>query len=307
VSPKKAVKLADWAAWLKKNNRLGHPTLGLGIAHVYDHIEAIGKARPYTLAELHLFGHASSSHLHGSGTAFVNTYEWRPPGWPTGLTMPPDKRSPLDLDARANVDFLGRGGTFRSAFAPGALSYVWGCQWHRPDHALIRAVRLALKGRMLQDVQTFDIPITHSALEADKFVEMFKEPFKGASHRLGAASGEWDAKKQIWRGLPGKWVRAYVALLLDRTYMQALANASRRCVLGGLPATYSNYDSKPEPPEPRLSHIPMGPRHYLSQEEAKKAEDYTPVMMFFKNSFGTRFGPGHHPTFGRGFAIYEPH
>jgi hypothetical protein len=298
----KSVKLADWAAWLKSNKKLGHPGLGLGIEHVYDHVEAIGKARPGTLAELHLLGHASSSHDDANGTAFVNTWEWR--DWTSGLAMLTSSRSPLDLDARANVDFRARGPNFAKAFAAEAFSQVWGCNWHRPDHAILVAVRAALKGKALADTQTFDIPIGNTALGPAEFEELFRNPFARSTKKpVPPAPGGPNPKKTIWKGLTGRWLRDYFAALLDRTYMKALARASGRHVLGGLPTTYSEYDSKRHPPEPLLSHIPMGAGRYTSDA---KAQNFLGVMAFFEKTYGTTFGAGAHRTFGRGFAWYEP-
>jgi hypothetical protein len=301
VSPK-TVKLADWAAWLKQNKKLGHPELGLGIEHVYDHVEAIGKARPGNLAELHLFGHASSSHDDANGTAFVNTWEFRDK-WNSGLVMPANKRSPLDLDARANVDFVGRSASFAKAFGSEAFSQVWGCNWHRPDHAVLHAVRGALKGKALKDNQTFDIPIGNTHLGPAEFEEMFTKPFAHSSSKpVTAAPGAINAKKNVWKGLTGKWVRDYFAALLDRTYMKALARASGHHVLGGLPVTYSSYDNKRHPPEPLLCHIPMGTKWYRSDA----SDNFLEVMAFFAQTYGSTFGPGAHPKYGRGFAWYDP-
>ena len=131
--------------WLKDSATSKWSSHGLSINHVYKHLEWIGKYEPYTLEELHLFGHAASAHRPRSGTAFVNTDH---------LSKDTTKRDPLDLDARADLDFTPATidtKAFRMAFAKGAMSYVWGCNWHFPVFIMIRDAAKALKGRPLKD------------------------------------------------------------------------------------------------------------------------------------------------------------
>jgi len=297
-----AVPVADWVKWLSKNRKLGHPHLGLGIEHVYEAIEAIGKQRPGSLAEFHLFGHASSSHDDANGTAFVNTYEWR--GWNTGLSMPANRRSPLDLDARAHVDFAARSKSFAGAFATDAFSQVWGCNWHRPSHAIMHEVLRTLGRKPLTDTHTFVIPIGNTHLDPKEFEKLFTQPFARSSIKpVSRAPGSLSANKTVWSGLTGKWIREYYAALLDRTYMKRLARASGHHVLGGLPTTYSDYDNKMHGSEPMLSHIPMGTGLYRRDTNPPT---FVRRLGFFRDTFQVTFGPGAHPKYGRGFAWYEP-
>jgi hypothetical protein len=296
------VKLADWAKWLKKNKKLGFPNLGLGIEHVYADIEVIGRKRPGCLAEFHLLGHAGSSHNEASGAAFVNTWEWRTS--PHGLSMKADRRSQLDLDARANVDFRTRSSNFAKAFGADAFSQVWGCNWHRPSHAIVTQIVLKRGTKKLTDAETFTIKIDYTELKPDEFEKLFTKPFEHSrSKPVKLAPGSFDAKKIEWKGLTGRWVRDYLAALIDRTYMKALARASKRPVLGGLPTTYSDYDVKAEGGWPLLAHIPMGTGRYTNDPNAV---NFSKTLEFYEATFGVKFGRGAHPRFGRGFAWYDP-
>ena len=78
--------------------------------------------------------------------------------------------------------------------------------------------------------------------------------------------------------------------------MKALARASGRHVLGGLPATYSEYDSIRHGGEPLLSHIPMGKGLYTADAGA---QNFLGVMAFFARNYATTFGPGAHRSTAR--------
>ncbi|HEU5323321.1 MAG TPA: hypothetical protein VFX28_21110 [Methylomirabilota bacterium] len=266
--------------WLKKFGTSNWQDHGMSIRDVYYHVEFIGQHKPYTLHELHLFGHASSAHYPHSGTAFVNTDHFGGD----------DKRHPLDIDARGDLDFIPATvdpRRFRMAFARGAMSVVWGCNWHRPVFDMIRQAHKATGGKPFTDTTVFRFQWREANVSGTK------SDFQAL---MEADKGGWDDKKNAIEKT-GAFVRRTLQKLLDDSYMQRLADASARCVTGGLPGTYSDYDEKGAL---RLSHIPMaglfGPK-----------EDFRPIMEFFATNFGTAFNrDGLHPKFGRGFALYCP-
>ena len=274
----------DQSAWFKQFEKSIWSDQGLSILHIYEHIVFIGKHFPYTLKELHLFGHASSAHRSGSGTAFVNT---------DPLSRDRSKRDPLDLDARADLDFMAptiNTTEFRMAFAKGAMSYVWGCNWHLPVFVMIRDASRALGSNPLQDATQFK----------------FKFPAKDqrAPHPLKELRdivdcGEWNDKTSVLE-MKGECLRKLLTHLLENSYMQRLADASAHCVTGGVPGTFSDYDERSEKGAPRLSHIPMGGLYGTTQ-------NLRMVLNFFAKRLGTKFNKeGADKDFGRGFALYCP-
>jgi hypothetical protein len=282
------VKLADWLAKFEKSKRAD---LGLSIRDVYDHIEKVGALSPYTLRELHLFGHASSSaHSLLSGTAFVNTNHW----WAKA------ERHPLDMDARAGLDFQPKtinGKNFRMAFAKGAMSYVWGCNWDIPLYRLFQNVQKKLGQQPLKDDARFPISWRGTREQLDALVK-----------RAACSPVTWkgDAKSTATE-LTGKCVLAILRVMVRDTYMQKLADASAHCVTGGLPGTYSNYDSKSEKGEPKLLHIPMGSLYCAPTKEEPCNERYQDVMRFYARHLGISFNrDGADTEFGRGFALFCP-
>jgi hypothetical protein len=279
------------SVWLEKitqqlkAKKLKKSEIGPGILDVYSHIEFIGKHKPYTLHELHLFGHASSAHYPHSGTAFLNTNH---------LSRDHSKRDSLDLDARADLDFLPSTidqKLFRMAFAKGAMSYVWGCNWHRPIYDMVRQAQSALGSKALTDQSEFQFKWRGEGVSGEK------DDFQAISSL--ASCGAWNNKKNVLE-MDGKCLRTILTQLLRNSYMQQLANASSHCVTGGLPGTYSDYDNKTERGNLRLSHIPMGGLYGTTH-------NLTPVMEFFEKQLGITFNKqGAHRKFGRGFALYCP-
>lgn len=275
---------------------------GLSIVHAYAYVESIGRSRPGTLAELHLFGHASSAHYPGSGTAFVNTDD--------PLQGSGGKRHPLDLDARANVDFLPATmdvAAFARAFSSEAMSFVWGCNWFRPIYYLLRTLSAQLtKDKALEAhaALKFEWRDSGSQDSEDNFRRFFEvDPVAWCRQRHTARPS-------------GKWVRDKLQKLLDESYMQRLADASGHAVTGGLPGTYSDYDDDPKIAlSKRLSHIPMGKRFRKPPGIDPKTKrpgtltDLRPVLRVFKRHFAVTFNQqekGLDPDFGRGFGIYRP-
>jgi hypothetical protein len=269
-------------AWLDRFGSTQWDKVGVSIRHVYQHIEYLGAHHPYTLQQFHLFGHASSSHSPRSGTALVNTDDWG-----RGAA-----RHPLDLDPRADLDLVPPTidpTKFRMAFATGAMSYVWGCNWHRPLFDVIRQAARALRGKKLQDGTV--LRFTWRGNDVSGPLEQFKSI-------LGASQSGWnDPGNTAERN--GAFIRRLVMSLIARTYMQQLADASARCCTGGLPGTYSDYDVRREGRELRLSHIPMG--RYGTQDV------FSSVLRFYVSSLGVPLNrAGAHREFGRGFGLYCP-
>jgi hypothetical protein len=275
------------ADWHKKFGSAQWDKVGLSIRHVYSHIEAIGANNPGTLVEFHQLGHASSSEYPHSGTALVNTNHLR------GRTI----RYPLDLDPRGDLDFLASSinqTKFRKAFARDAFSQVWGCNWYRPVYSVVRQVAHQLGTKTLTDTMRFtlawgDEVMSGTLGEFMAFVE--------------TSRGGWDAKRKLIVR-DGAYVRRVVLSGIAKTYMQHLANASGHCVAGGLPATYSEYDVRPEGRDPLLMNIPMRGKYGNNDP---KSDSFLGILAFYEKSLGITFRrEGAHPRFGRGYALYCP-
>jgi len=254
----------------------------LSIHDVYRRIEELGRTAPYTLEELQLWGHASSSaYSSNNGTAFANTDNVAIAGR-TG-------RNPLDLDARAILDFepftIDRR-LFRMAFARGAMTIVWGCNWSRPFYDILGQTMKQLGSKPLTDTVQF----------------IFNwRPGTGGDegwfrHLMGLQPA--DATKNIKKD--GKFIRDLVTRLLRETYMQRLADTTSRCVTGGVPGVGSDYDERSEKKSPCLSNIPMAPLYGMN-------ENMRHVLNFYSTHFGTVYNKdGADPKFGRGFALFCP-
>jgi hypothetical protein len=281
------VKQAEWIAKFHQSDWNDH---GLNIRHIYQHIVEIGQTTPYRLQEFHSFGHASSStYGYLSGTAFVNT---------THIGTEADERHPLDLDPRTGLDFrpsIMDFDNFRMAFALGAMSYVWGCNWDVPIFVFIRDLH-AKVGKKQLELQTFKL---NWKGERKEFLELIK--------RAGCKA-EWKDDKTKTIEITGKCVQTLLRRLLQDTYMQGLANVSAHCATGGVPGTWSDYDHKREKSgEPLLSHIPMAGLYCTPTKDNPCKEDYRHIMDFYLKHIGVAFNrDGADKNFGRGFALYCP-
>jgi len=282
----KATWLSTFAqnkTWLTSYAKLLEKDRHLSILDVYRHVEFIGKHNPYTLYELHLFGHASSSaHSPNSGTAFLNTDHVDIPGQP-------GTRNPLDLDARATLDFSTstiNHKLLRMAFARGAMSYVWGCNWSRPLYDILGQTIEQLKGKPLEDKTAFKFRWRKGTGGDEGWFVYFMGLAKGAKTS--------DVVKD------GKFLRELLNRVFYDTYMQHLADVSAHCVTGGAPAVYSEYDDKAEKGAPCLLNIPMGGPYGASV-------NLRPILRFYAKHFGTQFNKdGADKDFGRGFVLYCP-
>lgn len=280
------------------SNPRGWSLHGLSVRHVYAYVETIGRSRPGTIVGLHLFGHASSAHRPNNGTAFVNTDDPRPVAAQTGA------RHPLDLDARAHLDFLPTTmdlAAFARAFAADARSHIWGCNWHRPVLDMITKARAQLlKDERLEDHRQFTLTWRDAGSQGTE--EEYRRYFK-------VDPATWCRSHRTVQ-LSGREVRGKLQEHIDLSYMQKLANASRHEVAAGLPGTYAEYDDAPKVPlNRRATHIPMG-RSYFRKPGAD-AHDFVHVFGFFERHFGVSFdlkekGPWLHAKYGRGFALYQP-
>ena len=283
--------------WLDKYAKRPEAQRYMSITDVYFHVQFIGKNNPYVLHELHLLGHASSSALsENSGTAFVNTDHIEIKGR-TG-------RHPLDLDARATLDFAAPtidARLFRMAFAKGATGFVWGCNWNRPLKTIIAQAALALGSKPLKDDSKFKFKWSDEGTHGKKeeFQKLLTEP--------GAAVPTTTTIERT-----GKFLRELLIAKIDATYMQRLADASAHCVSGGLPGVYSEYDDKPVKGAPCLAHIPMGTLYGVATLNRKTGKmeppiDLRGILAFYEKKMNRAFNKdGAHPTFGRGFGLFCP-
>jgi len=215
-------------------------------------------------------------------------------------SKPNQPRHPLDVDAR-RFDFAAVTmdlRAFRRAFALGAFSMVWGCNWDRVPLGvgwLSREVCAKAKPDTL-------VTIT-AALGAKR--EQIRNRFFGEGDDEPPLDPKLPYRKS-WREVQDGFRR-----LLRGSYMQAIADASARCAVGGAPGTYSDYDSKGSPP---LAHIPLGADYYVAAAEiaqlaakGDRVQDFRWLLQFYARCLGVVFhAEGTHPSFGRGFATYQP-
>ena len=283
------VELADWMArraedtkWLAQYEKRQASSRLLSVLDAYRRIEEIGRDAPYTLLDFQLWGHASSSaYSSNSGTAFANT-DHVPIGDDKG-------RHPLDLDARAIRDFdpvtIDRR-LFRMAFARGATTFVWGCNWSRPYYDVLGQVMKQLGSKPLKDDTAF---VLRWRPDTGGHEAWFR-------HLMGLQ--QTDPTKNIKKD--GKFIRDLVTRLLNETYMQQIANVTSRCASGGVPGVGSEYDNRSEKKAPCLSNIPMAPLY-------GETENMRHVLNFYAKHFDVQFNPdGAHEKFGRGYALYFP-
>jgi len=283
------VERIDWLAqraqntkWLAKYEKRPESSRLLSILDVYRRIQEIGATAPYTLEEFQLWGHASSSaYSSNSGTAFANTDHVD-----IGSS---NARHPLDLDARAIRDFdqvtMNRR-SFRMAFAKGAMTIVWGCNWSRPYYDFLGQVMKQLGSKPLKD----DTPFVFSWRAGTGGYEAWFRKLMDLQPT--------DPTKNIKKD--GKFIRALVTRLLRETYMQQIANVTSRCATGGVPGVGSDYDDRSEQKAPCLSNIPMAPLYGMN-------ENMRHVLNFYAKHFAVQFNrDGAEPKFGRGFAVYCP-
>lgn len=283
------VKMTEW---IKKNNSSSWRGHGLSVRFIYEQIEKIGQNSPYTLKELHFFGHASSgTYGDRSGPSLVNTSHFG------DLS----KRHPLDMDPRAGLDFISatiNQKNFRMAFAKGAMSYVWGCNWDVPLYRMIISLKKLLGSKKLTNDMKFKFNWAGT-----------EEEFKTLTTRAKCSGAVWKGDKPKTVDMDGKCVSAIFRAVIADTYMQRLADASAHCVTGGIPGTYSDYDDKSEKGAPLLTHIPMGTLYCVKNAAENKdcGEDYRDVMQLYATHFGVAFNKdGADSKYGRGFALYCP-
>jgi hypothetical protein len=275
-------KRAKNTTWLEQYEKRPDSSRLLSVLDVYKRIQQIGRDAPYTLQEFQLWGHASSSaYSSNNGTAFANTDHVDVVGRAG--------RHPLDLDARAIRDFdkvtIDRR-LFRMAFAKGAMTIVWGCNWSRPFYDVLGQAIKQLGTKPLKDDASFVFSWRQDTGGPEGWFRVLMD--------LKAGDPTKNVKKD------GKFLRELVQRLLRETYMQQLANLASRCVTGGVPGVGSDYDERSEQKQPCLSNIPLAPLYGMT-------DNMQHVLNFYVQHFGVRFNPdGAHPTFGRGFALYCP-
>lgn len=314
ISEISADEAVDEADYVKKLGASDWRDAGLSIRHVYEHLAGVGTgSSPYSVEEVHLFGHAPHAGGWGHGPVFMNTDDLGLPGDTRRYRMFDDaRRHPLDVDARGfdfhpdNFDVRA----FRRAFALGASSFIWGCNWDRAPLGVAYLSRKVCKTAKPSTSITIDKAqgASRERIRNDFFREglLVDEPKLLASEKY----------RKSWEEIAEGFRR-----LLRKSYMQSLADASARCAVGGVPGSYSEYDTKGTP---LGSHIPMGEKYYVSAKEleklAKKNEerkargrspdeiqDFRWLLSFYATCLGVDFHrEGAHATYGRGFAVYSP-
>lgn len=236
--PAGLVSFSDYESeWMKLANGEGSKLseTSISIIHVYDYIRTIGAARKPGdvggVQELHFLSHAWQG-----GPILANTTDL----YTLFPDMPhSDRRDPFDKDGRASKDFTETNFTgkqleqFRSAFAHDAFAFVWGCDATFFWKELIRQT-LKQQGN---GNTTFRFTYTYCWGDKGTFDRRLLDPSSGRSKQFSLD----DLRKAIQAELRS-------------TFMQALANAIQKPVIGALPGTSSDPDQN-VPAEYLLWHV----------------------------------------------------
>jgi hypothetical protein len=244
----------------------------ISIVNIYDYItDEIASKRPGTLSEFHIFSHAWAG-----GPILVNTFDSR-------STFP--ERDYLDKDGRTkDFDSINMIVTeFKKAFDQSASTFVWGCHAFGFMKTLIHET--IRQKKTVKDPTKKALQFVHNS-DWNSSVEYFHS-------ELGGSGGKSNL-------LSTNDIRDKVRESLKTSYMDRLAKASGARVLGGLPGTYSDYDTKGKTSELFL-HIPMGAPFGDEQ-------NFQSVLTFYKDIVGVGFDPsqGMSKVFGRGFGVFQP-
>jgi hypothetical protein len=277
ISHGKSIKLLDY---LNATSMVTKPVIS--ITDVYAYIEGFADtAKAGALLELHFFAHAFNvaRGLYSGGPILLNSLDLQP--------FQTDRHR-LDKDARAVKDF--RKPTmdpvkFAQAFAADAKSFVWGCNFQR--------------GFIRQFV--VHVSKNSQSLVQGKLMKISYGPDWGSESefrtRLGLAATAAIKDVSVTKAM----VETILCDANQVTYMQKLATASGRPVIGGPPGTYADYDSKKSPLT--LAHIPMSKDPFGDADVS-----FERALLFFKVHLGFSFDTtfGNHKNLGRGYMIYDP-
>lgn len=278
ISPHgKSIKLLDYS---NATSKVTKPVIS--ITDVYAYTEGFaGTAKAGALLELHFFAHAFNiaQGLYSGGPILLNSLDMNP--------FQVDRHL-LDKDARASKDFRKPTmdpAKFAQAFAADAKSFVWGCNFQR--------------GFIRQFVA--HVSKSSQSLAQGKLMKISYGADWGSESefrtRLGLAATAAIKNVSVTKAM----VETILRDTNQMTYMQKLATASGRPVIGGPPGTYADYDSKKNPLA--LAHIPMSKDPFGDTDVS-----FERALLFFKDHLGFRFDTtfGNHKGLGRGYMIYEP-
>lgn len=250
----------------------------ISVLDVYQYVIDVGKTRPNTVKEFHLFSHAWAG-----GPILVNCKD-------LAITPPALKRDPLDKDPRAGKDFNGSNvnpADIEKAFKKDATSFIWGCIAWTFMKQLVRFTNDQKSKISDPNAKKFQFIWTTDWVDSlDEFhAQLGGAPLSNKSDKLSLN----DVKKVITDAM-------------NSTYMQNLATASKNRVLGALPGTYSDLDNK-GPTAERFLHIPIG-----AKSSNKADENFSRTLNFYDKTMGVQFEPtkyGGWTPYGRGYGIYK--
>jgi hypothetical protein len=279
-------------AWSAATNRSGSglSETSISIIHVYDFIRSIAASKKDSktgVRELHFFSHAWQD-----GPILVNTPD---------LVGRNDKnaalRDPFDKDCRRTKDFNQANYTstqleqFKAAFADDAVTYLWGCDMDQLSKELIRQTALQLS----RGLSSFQFTFTKCWGNPDTFAE-----------KLG---GDATKSKRISMGD----IVQFLNDMIDDTYMRALAEATKRPVIGALPGTSSDPD-RGVPSQKLLWHV----GGTMKNDSVESNDCYHPSnqrdwLAFYSKHCNVKFDttylfdlPVFNTSFGRGFVRTKP-
>lgn len=266
----------------------------ISVTDVYTYICSLSsdKNKLGTLTELHFFAHGQFG-----GPILVNSLDLH-------VRLLGDeglKRDPLDKDARSEKDFdstnLGMEcfPKFSAAFASQAIGFVWGCDFTKFWKKLIQETV-----RMRVNTRSLDIPLSPFTYTNEHSWGVEEEKFHGI---LGSGARPHQSRRWTVRE-----IRERLRDLIEDTYMQKLATASKHTIVGALPGTYADFDTTGKR-EDRFLHIPLGAATGNGGDDSTdKPVNFSSILKFYKSVVGREFDVEHgfSPPFGRGYCIFNP-
>jgi hypothetical protein len=258
----------------------------LSIGDIYSYISTLPDD---ALLEVHYFSHAwiGGPILANSDSFILNK-------------APLDPTKYLDKDGRW-YDLVDKFKTIpgladlKKKFRTDAFSEIWGCNaFVSPKiiiHTMINQPSLLKKAEGSPDEKLFIFEYNSDWAEKDR--KEFHQLMKDDPANTSAKSDKKSLNEVI----------GILKHETDGTYMKFLAKATGKNVLGALPGTYADLDTKEQMKfGMKIMHVPMG-KSFLDEQ------NFQGVLGFYKKNLGFAYRvESEYDTknFGRGYAVYEP-
>ena len=255
---KEFLKLKDYVKALNKT--IPQPN-ELSMFDVYSAIATLGKLKPGSLRELHIFSHAFSR-----GPILVNTFQTR--------SLSFKKQKLVDKDGRIgdfeHTEFKAMAADFKKAFSDIAFSMIWGCFVNEGIQKGIRAIT----------EKVVYLKNNPNDIEYDKKKISIKD-YKNSEVEVklnGKNKKIKDMVKEIEDEIAG-------------TYAKALVAASGKGVIAALPGTTALFDKDgfAFPFIYYLMHIPLGDKYQNEKKNKLVEENFDKELKFYQSIMKIRF------------------